>query len=154
LGVLRVTRAVLPAMRARRTGCIVNMSSISGRTVVPMVGPYHASKWALEALSEALRYELIPFGVRVVLVEPGPYKTGLHVNATQAAASSRPDSPYAPVLATYRKQLASLRRAELDGVVRVIYRAATARRPKLRWPVGPTSLTGTVGRWLAPDWLY
>ena len=154
LGVLRVTRAVLPPMRARRTGTIVNMSSVSGRVVLPAVGPYHASKWALEALSESLRYELIPFGVNVVLIEPGPYDTGLHANEKRAAASEWPDSPYAAQAAAYKRQLAALRRAELDGLCDVVLRAATARRPKLRWPVGPTSFSGTVGRHLAPDWLY
>jgi len=75
VGVHRVTRAVLPALRARRAGTIVTLGSVSGRVVVPMVGAYHASKWAVEALVEALRLELLPFGVRVVLIEPGPFRT-------------------------------------------------------------------------------
>ena len=95
VGVHRVTRAVLPAMRARRSGAVVTIGSVSGRVALPMVGPYHASKWALEGMIEALRYELIPFGIRVALVEPGAYKTELHVNEIRSRASGGADSPYA-----------------------------------------------------------
>src|SRR5262245_14034335 len=95
VGVLRVTRAVLPAMRARRKGTVVTIGSVSGRVAVPIVGPYHASKWALEGMIEALRLELIPFGVRVVLIEPGPYHTTLHDNERLAAAAGGADRPYA-----------------------------------------------------------
>jgi len=154
VGVHRVTRAVLPAMRARRAGTIVTLGSVSGRVAVPMVGAYHASKWALEGMIEALRLELLPFGVRVVLVEPGPYESDLHVKELTAAAAGRPDSPYAPLLAAYRRQATVLRRARLPGLVDVIERAATARRPRLRWLVGPTSLTAGRLRAFCPDVAY
>ncbi len=88
IGVHRVTRAVLPAMRARRAGTVVTVGSISGRVAVPIAGPYHASKWALEGMIEAWRLELAPFGVRVALVEPGPFATALHANEQFAAASA------------------------------------------------------------------
>ncbi len=96
IGVHRVTRAVLPAMRARRAGTIVTIGSLSGRVALPMVGPYHASKWALEGMIEAWRLELYPFGVRMALIEPGPFETPLYSNERPAAATERPDSPYAP----------------------------------------------------------
>jgi NAD(P)-dependent dehydrogenase (short-subunit alcohol dehydrogenase family) len=154
VGVQRVTRAVLPSMRARRDGTIVTLGSVSGRVAVPMSGPYNASKWALEGMIEALRLELLPFGVRVVLVEPGPYESDLHSKEIQAVASGSPDSPYAAILAAYKRQSTGLRRAPLPGLIDVIERAATARRPKLRWPVGPTSLTAGRLRALCPDLLY
>jgi NAD(P)-dependent dehydrogenase (short-subunit alcohol dehydrogenase family) len=154
IGVHRVSRAVLPAMRARRTGTIVTLGSISGRVAVPMVGPYHASKWALEGMIEALRLELLPFGVRVVLIEPGPHQSELHVKEVQSAASRLPDSPYAALLSAYRRQATRLRRAQLGGLVDVIERAATAAHPRLRWPVGPTSLTAGRLRALCPDLVY
>ncbi len=153
VGVQRVTRAVLPAMRARRDGTIVTLGSVSGLVAIPMVGAYHASKWALEGMIEALRLELLPFGVRVVLVEPGPYETELHVNEVTAAAARGADSPYAAVFAAYTRQASAMRRAKLPGLVDTIERAATARRPRLRWPVGPTSLAGRL-RALLPDALY
>ena len=93
VGVHRVTRAVLPAMRARRAGTVVTLGSISGRVAVPIAGPYHASKWALEGMIEAWRLELMPFGVRVALVEPGPFATALH---DQRAARRRRRPPTAP----------------------------------------------------------
>ncbi len=154
VGVLRVTRAVLPAMRARGEGAIVNLSSISGLVVLPLVGSYHASKYAVEALTEALRYEVGPFGIRVTAVEPGPIATAFHDNEVHAAASGRPDSPYAGLQASYDRESAKLRRGKVQDVAEVVYRAATSRRPRLRWRVGPTSFTGGVLRRLTPDWLY
>jgi NAD(P)-dependent dehydrogenase (short-subunit alcohol dehydrogenase family) len=154
IGVHRVTRAVLPAMRAHRDGTIVTLGSISGLVAVPMSGPYHASKWALEGMIEALRLELLPFGVRVVLIEPGPYESDLHTKEIQAEASRRPDSPYAALLAAYRRQSGRLRRAPLPGLVDLIERAATARRPRLRWLAGPTSFSAGRLRALCPDLVY
>jgi NAD(P)-dependent dehydrogenase (short-subunit alcohol dehydrogenase family) len=154
IGVHRVTRAVLPAMRARRDGTIVTLGSISGLVAVPMSGPYHASKWALEGMIESLRLELLPFGVRVVLIEPGPYESDLHTKEIQAEASRRADSPYAALLAAYRRQSARLRRAPLPGLVDLIERAATARRPRLRWLAGPTSFSAGRLRALCPDLVY
>ena len=100
VGVLRVTRAVLPAMRARRAGTVVTLGSVSGRVAVPIGGPYHASKWALEGMIEALRLELIPFGVRVALIEPGPYRTGAARQRAPGGGRAAPDSPYADLLAS------------------------------------------------------
>jgi NAD(P)-dependent dehydrogenase (short-subunit alcohol dehydrogenase family) len=155
IGVHRVTRAVLPAMRARGAGAVVILGSISGRVAIPMVGPYHASKWALEGMVEAWRLELIPFGVRVALIEPGPFATALHTNERLAAAGDRPASPYAALLTSYRRQSGRLRRGrDLAPVVDAIERAATARNPRLRWPVGPTSFSGGRLRAFVPDRLY
>jgi NAD(P)-dependent dehydrogenase (short-subunit alcohol dehydrogenase family) len=158
VGVHRVTRAVLPAMRARRAGRILVLGSVSGRTVVPMVGPYHTSKWALEGMIEAWRLELIPFGVSVALIEPGPFKTDLHVKEKLADAAGGPGaevSPYAELLAAYRRQAEKIPRStNLTPVVDVIERAATVRRPKLRWLVGPTSFYAGRLRAFVPDWLY
>ena len=75
-GLMAVTRAFLPLMLERGAGRVVNVSSIGGRVTFPMMAAYHASKYALEALSDGLRNELAPFGVKVVLVEPGPIQTG------------------------------------------------------------------------------
>jgi NAD(P)-dependent dehydrogenase (short-subunit alcohol dehydrogenase family) len=87
VGTLRVNRAFLPSMRARRSGLVVYMSSRLGRYVVPFMGVYSSSKWALEALAEASSYELAPFGVGVAIVEPAVYPTGL------LAKDAGPDDP-------------------------------------------------------------
>jgi NAD(P)-dependent dehydrogenase (short-subunit alcohol dehydrogenase family) len=155
VGVHRVTRAVLPAMRARGAGTIVTLGSVSGKVALPIVGPYHASKWALEGMIEALRLELIPFGIRVVLVEPGPFQTLLHDNERLAAGAGGEGSPYADLLASYRRQTARLRRkADLTPLVDAIERSATARWPRLRWLVGPTSFSAGRLRAFVPDRVY
>ena len=154
IGPHRVTRAVLPAMRARGQGRIVFMGSVSGLVALPIIGPYHASKWAIEALAESLRYELRRFGIDVTLVEPGPFKTALHDNEKLAAKAGGQDSPYASLLDAYRRQAAQLRRAELPLLVDVIERAATVRHPRLRWPVGPSAFSGAYLRRIVPDRLY
>jgi NAD(P)-dependent dehydrogenase (short-subunit alcohol dehydrogenase family) len=81
LGAHRVARAVLPAMRARGSGLIIQMSSGMGRVVNPLLASYCASKWALEGLSEAMRYQLAPMGIDVCLVEPGPHPSRFAANA-------------------------------------------------------------------------
>ncbi|HSS37280.1 MAG TPA: SDR family oxidoreductase, partial [Polyangia bacterium] len=154
IGVHRVTRAVLPAMRARGDGAVVTIGSVSGRVALPIVGPYHASKWALEGMIESWRLELAPFGIRVSLVEPGMFATALYANERFAAAFT-PQSPYAGLVEAYRRQSAALGRAEdLTPVVDAVERAATTANPRLRWPVGPSSFSGTRLRPLVPDRLY
>jgi NAD(P)-dependent dehydrogenase (short-subunit alcohol dehydrogenase family) len=94
-GALRVVRAVLPVMRRQRHGVVVQMSSISGRVVAgPFWGHYAASKFALEALSEALAYELQPFGIRVVIVEPGSYDTTITDSTELSPGLDEGRSPY------------------------------------------------------------
>ena len=86
VGPLRVSKAVLPGMRARKSGLIIQVSSIAGRFAFPGFGVYHASKWGLEGLSESMRYELSPHGIDVVLVEPGPFSTNFFGNMVTAAS--------------------------------------------------------------------
>jgi len=87
-GVIRAVQAVLPAMRARRTGCIVNVSSISGRFAVSPMAPYNASKFALEAFSECLAQEVKPWGIRVCIVEPGITDTSMARGISEARSGS------------------------------------------------------------------
>ncbi|PCI00021.1 MAG: short-chain dehydrogenase/reductase [Flavobacteriaceae bacterium] len=84
VGTLRVAKAVLPGMRSRKSGLIIQVSSIAGRGAFPGFGVYHASKWGLEGLSEAMRYELAPLGIDVVIVEPGPFSTNFFGNMIPA----------------------------------------------------------------------
>jgi NAD(P)-dependent dehydrogenase (short-subunit alcohol dehydrogenase family) len=94
-GGLRVLRAVLPTMRQQRSGVVVQISSISGRVVAgPFWGHYAASKFALEALSEALAYEVRPFGIRVVLIEPGSYATTMGESIELSASLTNSTTAY------------------------------------------------------------
>lgn len=88
-GPMRVNRAFLPAMRARKHGLIIYLTSILGRRVVPFSGPYTASKWALEALAEMSSYELAPFGIDVAIVEPDSFPTEINLNVTGADDPAR-----------------------------------------------------------------
>ena len=89
VGPVRVARAVLPAMRERKKGLIIQVSSTAGRAAFPGFGVYHASKWGLEGLSESLRYELAPHGIDVVIVEPGPFSTNFFSNLIGGADADR-----------------------------------------------------------------
>jgi len=89
VGTIRVARAVLPAMRARKSGLIIQVSSTAGRAAFPGFGVYHASKWGLEGISEAMRYELGPLGVDVVIVEPGPFSTSFFENLISGSDEDR-----------------------------------------------------------------
>src|SRR5262245_37974035 len=88
-GVVRVNRAVLPAMRKQRSGLLVHVSSGAGRLTVPAVAAYCASKFALEAIADAYRYELVPFGIDSVIVEPGVHNTGIFERVGAPADSAR-----------------------------------------------------------------
>jgi len=135
-GLMTLTRAVLPAMLARGEGRIVNVSSVIGRVPAPVLGAYHASKYALEALSDALRMELAPFGIRVAIVEPGTIRTEFASRALSEAARARNGSTrYGAVYE--RAATLEARFDRLAGgtrpVVRAIERALTSRRPRARY---------------------
>ena len=101
-GLMNVIRAVLPAMRARRSGRIINVSSVGGRLTLPYFGVYNSTKYAVESLSDALRYELRPFGVDVVLIEPGVIRTNFEATAV-AGIAAYTTTPYAAPMARYEQ---------------------------------------------------
>lgn len=137
VGVHRVTRAVLPAMRARGRGRVVVVSSLAGRSASPVLGAYHAAKFGLEGMAEAWRYELAPFGIDVAIVAPGPFGTHLHANERRFGAG--PGSPYLPLVAAYDRLAARLPRGDASGVAAAIFRAAAGGSPPLRRVLGPLS---------------
>jgi NADP-dependent 3-hydroxy acid dehydrogenase YdfG len=148
-GLLAVTRAVLPGMRNRRTGRIINISSIVGRTSFPAMGVYGATKYAVEALSDSLRMEIEPLGIKVVLIEPGFVATDI-VDASSrerddAAVSSGNVDGYRPLIEGAErfseKQMKQAMPASALG--RTIADAAEARRPRTRY-VTPVSAKGLV----------
>jgi NAD(P)-dependent dehydrogenase (short-subunit alcohol dehydrogenase family) len=134
-GLVGVARAFLPKMIARRRGRIVNVSSSGGRMSLPLVGAYHAAKFAVEALSDAMRWELRPFGVGVSVIEPGPVRTKFAGDLVASTRRLPPGSPYAPVLTEVARiqALAERYMLEPDVIVRDIVHAASAKRPRARY---------------------
>jgi len=158
-GPIRLTQLVLPGMRRQGWGRIVNLSSMGGRMTLPGGGAYHASKYAVEALSDALRFEVRGFGVDVVVVEPGAIRTPFGETAIERIRALGGDgSPYAGFRDALEAQIRSFYAGpmariagEPDDVARAIERAITARRPRTRVPVtaGARVMMG-LRRWL-PD---
>jgi NAD(P)-dependent dehydrogenase (short-subunit alcohol dehydrogenase family) len=137
-GLLRVVRAVVPSMRERGSGVIVNVSSIAGLVARPFGGLYSASKHAVEALSEALHLELRQYGVRIAVVEPGQFETALAANALQAAKFDE-SSPYWETSQRFELALQKLVSGAAPGpdpVVETIVHVATDDRAPLRHLVG------------------
>jgi NAD(P)-dependent dehydrogenase (short-subunit alcohol dehydrogenase family) len=137
-GVLRVCRAVLPLMRNQGSGLIINVSSIAGLVSLPFQAFYSASKFALEGMSEAMRMEVAPFGVRVVLVEPGDFRTQFTANRKQTDEATN-NSSYRE---RYKSALAVFEKEEANGddpvaVARLVARIIDSKSPRLRYSVGP-----------------
>jgi NAD(P)-dependent dehydrogenase (short-subunit alcohol dehydrogenase family) len=136
-GLVAVTKAVLPMMRKKKSGKIINVSSISGRLGFPCYAAYAASKFAVEGFSESLRHEMLPFGVYVVLVEPGAYKTEIWEKGFAGIRTS-PDSPYQAKLEAvlrYSHQAAESA-PDPSGIADLITRIVLKRSPKLRYALG------------------
>lgn len=140
-GALRMAQLVLPTMRAQGRGHIVNVSTMGGRVVIPFVGLYNSSKFALEAMSDALRMETYPFGVRVVLVEPGGTRTNFNTVASQNAHSfaTNPKSPYQRFFAQIDRFIKQSEGFAFppEMVARVILRSLTKRNPRARYVATP-----------------
>ncbi|TLS52314.1 SDR family oxidoreductase [Paenibacillus antri] len=135
-GTIAMTKAALPHMRERRGGKIVNMSSVSGRIAIPGFAPYAASKYAIEGFSEALRLEMRPFGVFVVLIEPASYRTDIWDKGFATMAGGA-DSAFAKPLARIRgiAERSARNGGDPRDVARLIGRIADARRPRLRYAI-------------------
>ena len=161
VGQVAVTQVFLPALRKAR-GRIVLMSSVGGRLSVPFMAPYHVSKWGLEAIGDALRLELRPWGIEVVLVEPGAIATPFWQKGQDAAdeLEGRIDPE---VRERYSTQIEAVRNAaresEAEGipperVAEVVAEALTADRPKTRYLVGKDAKLNARVRKLAPDRVF
>lgn len=146
-----LTKAVLPHMRERRSGAIINISSMSGTAALPGVGAYASSKFALEGMTEALRYEMRPFGVRVVLVQPGPYATDIFTRNLNVAAATREDAgPYQFMADRLQKLLEGRKQGDPQEVADHVTALLTHPNPKLRYPMGPTVALRRALRKLLP----
>jgi NAD(P)-dependent dehydrogenase (short-subunit alcohol dehydrogenase family) len=142
-GLLRLTQLCAPGMRRQGWGKVVNVGSMGGSLVFPGGGIYHATKYALEALSDALRFELRGFGIDVILIKPGPIKTAFGDTAiAKVDATAGAGSPYEPFRAALKQQIRAAYEgplgafaAEPDAVARVIEKALHRGRPRARYTV-------------------
>jgi NAD(P)-dependent dehydrogenase (short-subunit alcohol dehydrogenase family) len=156
-GLVQLTQLVLPKMRAQRWGKIVNLSSMGGRLVFPGGGFYHATKYAVEAISDALRFEVKGFGIDVIIVEPGLIRTAFGEAAVQAMTPE--DGPYADFNArvaqatagAYEGGALSRLGGPPESVANVIERAISAKRPRPRYVVTPSARLLITQRRLLQD---
>jgi NAD(P)-dependent dehydrogenase (short-subunit alcohol dehydrogenase family) len=154
-GLARLTQLVTPPMRERRSGRIINISSVGGKFYEPLGAWYHATKFAVEGFSDSLRLELAPHGIQVVIIEPGAILTewsdiaGEHVLATSAGTAYEQQAAGVSrrFAQAYRPRLAS----SPDVVAKAVVRAATTSHPKTRYPVGRGARTLVTARRLLPD---
>jgi NAD(P)-dependent dehydrogenase (short-subunit alcohol dehydrogenase family) len=153
-GAVRCAQAVLPQMRARRSGAIVNITSIAGRVAALAQSPYVASKWALEGLSEGLAQEVAPFGIRVVVVEPGVTRSAIFAKSADAPnGTGAYDDHYRRMFQMYAAGIAQA--TDPFEVAEVIHHAVTSDRPELRYRTswGGEHLVSGRERMSDADWV-
>ena len=154
-GLAALTKLVLPHMRERRSGRIINIASVAGKTVFQFGGWYHVSKYSVEALSDALRIEMRPFGVDVCIIEPGAIKTDWGIIAADHLEESSRGTAYEKAAngqaATMRKAYTGNFISKPTVISRAISRAVNSRRPRTRYMTGFGSHTAVFFHWLLPD---
>lgn len=134
-GVIRTIQAVLPTMRSQKSGTIVNISSVAGRIGFPVTPAYISSKFAVEGLSESMRYELSPFGIRTIIIEPGVIKTNIFTNLKN---STKSNSVYKDMTEKVMKGLTMMSEMGTppQEVAKTIIKAVSSENPLPRYPVG------------------
>jgi NAD(P)-dependent dehydrogenase (short-subunit alcohol dehydrogenase family) len=143
-GVIRVTQLVLPIMRKQKSGTIVNVSSVGGRIGLPVLSAYHSTKFALEGLSESMSYELEPFGIRVVIIEPGVIRTNIMNSSIIAKKAQDPKSLYFSLIQKVENNFKLMIENESsppEEVAKVILGVVTSENPQLRYTVGNDAVT-------------
>ncbi len=148
-GAVRVMKEVIPMMRKQGGGIIVNITSVGGRITFPLNSPYHATKFALEGLSESMQYELEPLGIKIIIIEPGGVGSNFLKNLKMASNTSDPlNSPYRSMqssISEYFKQW-SQNLMHPSEVAKVILQAVTADNPDFRYVVGKDAITALEAR--------
>jgi NAD(P)-dependent dehydrogenase (short-subunit alcohol dehydrogenase family) len=154
-GLARLTQLVTPGMRERGDGRIINISSVGGKFYEPLGAWYHATKFAVEGFSDSLRLELAPYGIRVVIVEPGPIRTEWNTIARDKLVENSAGTAYEAQAEGVRARMESgddpMVSSGPDVVAKAIAKAATTRRPRTRYPVGRGARSIVTARRLLPD---
>ncbi len=154
-GLIRCTQAILPHFRNQKSGTLINVSSMGGRLTFPLYSLYHATKWAVEGLSESLQFEVRPLNIRVKIIEPGPIRTDFYDRSADFC-HNRDFTEYNELVdqavRTYQK--AGEHGQPPEVVARVIWKAARDRSWKLRYPAGRDARILLTLRSLLPNRLY
>jgi short-subunit dehydrogenase len=140
-GAVKVMKSIIPKMRKQRSGKIVNITSMGGRIAIPFHSIYHGTKFALEGLSESIQYELEPFGIKIILIEPGAVGSNFWKNmktATKPTESESTDSPYSQMKTKISESLnqAVQNAMHPSEVAKAILEAISSDNPDFRYPVG------------------
>lgn len=152
-GLIRVTQAVLPIMRAQKSGTIVNVSSIGGKAALPLMSPYIGTKFAVEGLSESIALDLEPYGIRVVIIEPGAIKTSFDTGMIVAKKTQDPSSPYYANMQKLQSSMGAILQNATppSHVAEIILGAVTSSAPNLRYTAGDDAALIAQKRRELPD---
>ena len=157
-GLARLTQLVLPGMRARGAGKIVNITSVAGKMHQPFGGWYHATKFAVEGMSDCLRMEVAPFGIDVIVIEPGAIATDWPEVARAHLLKASGAGPYAEGAARHALMLGGAEKAKAasapEVVALTVSRALKAKRPRTRYAAGGGAKGILLARWLLPDRVF
>jgi NADP-dependent 3-hydroxy acid dehydrogenase YdfG len=154
-GTARLTQLVIPAMRERRSGAIVNITSMGGKIYEPFGSWYHGTKFAVEGMSDCLRMELEPFGIRVIVIEPGAIVSDWSLIARDNLLEASGKGPYARAVAAHAASLAgantSIIASPPEAVAKIVSRSLKARRPRTRYPAAGGASPILFLRKILPD---
>jgi NAD(P)-dependent dehydrogenase (short-subunit alcohol dehydrogenase family) len=154
-GLARLTQLVLPQMRAQRDGYIVNVSSMGGKIWEPLGSWYHASKFAVEGLSDSLRIEVAEFGIKVVIIQPGTIRTewsGIAADQLEASSANTPYARQAKIMGAVLRGVDHMRMASGPEVVaQAIAKAVQSPKPRTRYIVGGGARGMLLAEWILPD---
>lgn len=143
-GAIRTMQAVIPTMRKQRSGKIVNITSVGGKLAIPFHSGYHGTKFALEGLSESIQYELDPFGIKIIVIEPGAVGSSFWKNMKSAEKSSNlnGNSPYVSMISNMSAALKQMEQSSIppSEVANVIVSAVTTDNPDFRYVVGKDAI--------------
>jgi len=142
-GLIRTTQAVLPTMRKQKSGIIVNVSSINGQVAFPVISAYASTKFATEGLSESIAYELEPFGIKVVLIEPGPVGSNFMKGSVMPETALDPRSPYSELVQKVNAKITSQHEnaTSPEEVAKIIVQAILTEKPEFRYLVGDDAVS-------------
>jgi NAD(P)-dependent dehydrogenase (short-subunit alcohol dehydrogenase family) len=137
-GLIRTIQAAIPIMRNQRSGIIINITSATGRSGYPMASVYASTNFAVEGLSESMVYELTPFGIKIVIVEPGIVKTNFLKSMVMTKKSQRLSSAYSPLVRGFKKNMEKMIQngAVPEDVAKIVLKVINSKNPRLRYPVG------------------